>query len=156
MKVFPYSKGFIQDTSRDDYRYVTVNTGNTKYFGKAPILGIKIEESTDVGVTKNLNGGFNLVTFPDNPVGIQISGIVQMLQSNKCTSTDTKKTSNSIQDFYAAYKASKSGSNTVQISIGTQTYQAVLVRMTRQSWQSDRFPGMMSYSIFLIGRKKGK
>lgn len=153
MQVFTPVPGIAQSNLTNPYKYITINAGENNYFGKAPILGIKIEENTDVNIMKNLGGGINIACFSDQPAIIQLSGVTQIIDTTKsCNKNAATKT---LADFYKEYKVSKQDSKTLSLVIGKQTFNAILLKVIKQSWQQDKFPGLMVYTLVLMGKKTG-
>lgn len=145
-KVFD-SPGIVKTQVQAGYTCVVIEGQGKTYFQQAPILGIRIDQQVDFSLAKTLAGNFNLVTFQDLPVTINIAGM-RSLYDNACQGN--KKNGN-IAELYKSMKVSASGqAQTLQIVIGgTDHYKAVIVALTEQSTQTS--PGLLSYSLTLFG-----
>ena len=150
-KVFD-SPGIVKTDIEAGYTCVVIQGQGKTYFQQAPILGVRIDEQVDFSLSKTLAGNFNLVTFQDLPVTINISGM-RSLYDNTCKGS---KKSGNIAQLYKNMKVSKSGSaQMLNVVIGgTDHYKAVIVALTEQS--DERAPGLLSYSLTLFGVRTDK
>lgn len=150
-KVFD-SPGIVKTDVEAGYTCVVIQGQGKTYFQQAPILGIRIDQQVDFSLAKTLAGNFNLVTFQDLPVTINISGM-RSLYDNTCKGS---KKSGNIAQLYKSMKVSKSGkAQTLNVVIGgTDHYKAVIVALTEQS--DERSPGLLSYSLTLFGVRTDK
>lgn len=138
------------------YGYVKFDKDQSSYFLRSPLLGISITEAVDYNINKTLDGNFNILTFEDHPVIIQLSGLqcIAIASCSKGKLETNKNMQSAMSKFYSNYKLSKKESNspTVSITIADSTYQAVILSLKRES--NANFPGMMDYSMILYGAKK--
>ena len=154
-KVFT-SAGLLQSESKNPYSYVTIQqkSGTTSniFVSKAPVTGITIKQHVDYSLSKTMAGNFNLITFQDTAVEINIQGLTAV-SSFVCTgSGKTSGNIKSIADFYKQNKASarKSGRITIVLSQGG-TYQGVVISLTQRS---SNIPGCVEYDLTLFGVRK--
>lgn len=144
-KVFD-SPGIVKTEVQSGYTCVVIKGNGSTYFSEAPILGIRIDQQVDFSLAKTLAGNFNLVTFQDLPVTINISGM-RSLYKNTCQGS---KNGGNIAQLYKNLKASSGKAQTLEIVIGgTDHYKTVIVALTEQS--DERSPGLLSYSLTLFG-----
>lgn len=146
--VFQVSEMFVDPIIENKYSYIVVRdaTSNTDYtqnvFLKAPITNIRIDETTDVDITRGLNGGFNLTIFQSPPIAIRMSGVMSVLKSACPASNNTIE----LDTFFSTRNVTNytNGSTALIITVGTVSYIGYLLSFTKSA---SRYPGVMQYEL---------